>query len=206
MGVRTAIVKQFGEPRGPAGVIVGWVLGHRSSNVRRNCWVVAQLDLDPADRVLEVGFGPGVAIEALTRALPEGRVYGIDHSDVMVRQATRRNRKAVQSGIVHLARASVDNLPPFGAPLDAILAVNSMWFWPEPATRLKELRSLLRSGGRIAITSQPRSKGANAETSRAEARETESALEVAGFTQIRVETLDLEPPVVCVIGLNPGAS
>ena len=97
---RSNIVKQFGQPRGLAGVTVGWVLAHRSSNVRRNRWVVAQLDLRPTDHVLEVGFGPGIAIEAFARALPQGRVYGIDHSDVMVRQATRRNRKAVQSGLV----------------------------------------------------------------------------------------------------------
>jgi ubiquinone/menaquinone biosynthesis C-methylase UbiE len=201
--MRSAIVKQFGEPRGLAGVIVGWVLGHRSSNVQRNRWVVAQLNLCPSDRVLEVGFGPGIAIEAFVRVLPNGHVYGIDHSGVMVRQATRRNRKAVQSGIVELTRASVDELPPLGAPLDAILAVNSMWFWPEPAKQLTELRALLRSGGRIAITSQPRWKGATAETSRADAHDTEAALNAAGFTEMRVETLDLEPPVVCVIGRNP---
>jgi ubiquinone/menaquinone biosynthesis C-methylase UbiE len=203
MGMRSAIVKQFGEPRGFAGVIVGWVLGHRSSNVRRNRWVVTQLDLRLSDRVLEVGFGPGIAIEAFAEALPHGHVYGIDHSEVMVRQATRRNRKAVRSGIVELTRTSVDELPALGQPLDAILAVNSMWFWPEPAKRLNELRSLLRSGGRIAITSQPRWKGATADTSRAQAADTQSALDAAGFTNMRVETLDLEPPVVCVIGLNP---
>jgi len=203
MTVRTAIVKQFGQPRGLAGVFVGWVMAHRSSNVRRNRWVVDQLHLRPSDRVLEVGFGPGIAIEAFARALPSGRVYGIDHSNLMVRQARRRNRKATQSGIAHLTRGSVDNLPTLAAPLDAILAVNSMWFWPEPATRLKELRALLRPGGRIAITSQPRWKGAMADTSRTAARDTESALDAAGFAQMRVETLDLEPPVVCVIGVNP---
>ncbi len=200
--VRAAIVKQFGHPRGIAGVIVGRVMAHRSSNIRRNRWVVAQLDLRPSDSVLEVGFGPGIAIEAFAAALPQGRVYGIDHSEVMFRQAMRRNRHAVRSGIVHLTRASVDDVPRLGAPVDAILAVNSMWFWPQPATRLQELRALLRSGGRIAITTQPRGKGADAEASRSAALDIEAALAGAGFTQTRVETLDLDPPVVCVIGVN----
>jgi hypothetical protein len=78
-----------------------------------------------------------------------------------------------------------------------------MWFWPEPATRLRELRALLRPAGRIAITAQPRWKGATADVSRSEARAIQSAFDAAGFAQMRGEALELEPSVVCVIGVNP---
>jgi ubiquinone/menaquinone biosynthesis C-methylase UbiE len=206
MGMRETIVKQFGHPQGAAGQLVGWLMAHRSSNVRRNQWVVEVLDLEPDARVLEIGFGPGVAVEALARALPGGHVYGIDHSDVMVRQATKRNAATVRAGRVHLVRASVDDLPAFDVAFDAIIAVNNMWFWPDPPTRLKELRTLLRARGRIAIVTQPRSKGATAETSRAAAAGVTRSLEDAGYADVRVETLELDPPVVCVIGVNPAAA
>jgi hypothetical protein len=65
------------------------------------------------------------------------------------------------------------------------------------------LRHLLRRGGRIAVASQPRCPGATAETSRQAAREIEYQLTQAGFTDARVETLDLDPPVVCVIATSP---
>jgi hypothetical protein len=90
-------------------------------------------------------------------------------------------------------------LPAFEEPLDAILAVNSLGFWPEPAQRLVELAALLRPGGRIAIASQPRCPGATSETSAEAAREIQNLLHEAGFAQVRVETLNLNPPVVCVI-------
>jgi cyclopropane fatty-acyl-phospholipid synthase-like methyltransferase len=35
-----------------------------SSNVQRS-WAVSLLDLQPGDRILEVGCGPGVALDAL---------------------------------------------------------------------------------------------------------------------------------------------
>ena len=35
------------------------------------------------------------------------------------------------------------------------------------------------------------------------AREIEGLLQGAGFTQARTETLDLGPPVVCVLAVNP---
>jgi ubiquinone/menaquinone biosynthesis C-methylase UbiE len=199
-----AIVGQFGRPRGTAGSVAGWVMAHRSSNRQRNSWVVSLLDVQPADWVLEIGFGPGLAIAELSRRVSEsGQVSGIDHSEVMLRQATRRNASAVAAGRVSLSLASVDQLPAaLGGPFDAIYAVNSLGFWPAPADRLAELRRLLRPGGRIAIASQPRCPGATASTARSAARDIEALLRQAGFTTARTETLDLDPPVVCVLAVS----
>lgn len=200
-----ALVRQAGHPRGIAGRVIGWFFAHRGSNRQRNRWAVALLDVRPTDRVLEVGFGPGIAIAEFARRVTQGRVHGVDRSAVMVRQASRRNRAAIRAGRVELTHAAVDQLPHFDEPLDVILAVNTLGFWTEPATRLHELRRLLRPGGRIALVSQPRCPGANRDTTVRAARELQDLLAQAGFTQIRVETLDLDPPVACVLAQSPGA-
>ena len=175
------------------------MFAHRPSNRRRNRWVVSLLGVRPADRVLEIGFGPGLAVAALVRA-GAGHVYGADHSGVMLRQASRRNAAAIRAGRVTLINAPVDRLPPaLDGPFDAILAVNSHGFWPAPAERLAELRRRLAPGGRIAIASQPRCPGATADTSRSAADDVENLLRSAGFTQISTQTLPLSPPVVCVL-------
>lgn len=195
------MIEQFHHPRGVGGRVAGWVMAHRGSNRQRNVWVVSLLDVQPAERVLEVGFGPGIAIGELAARATRGRVYGVDHSAVMVERAGRRNRAAAQR--IELIQASVDRLPSFGAPLDAVLAVNSSGFWPDPPARLRELRGLLRPGGRIALASQPRCPGANRDTTTRAAGELQDLLTKAGFTELRVETLDLDPPVACVLGVNP---
>lgn len=198
-----AVVGQFGHPRGAAGKVAGWVMAHRSSNRQRNSWVVSLLDVRPTDRVLEIGFGPGLAIAELSRRIgASGHVYGIDHSDVMLGQAARRNAAAIRAGRVTLTRASVDQLPPaLGGPFDAILAVNSFGFWPAPTERLEQLSGRLTPGGRIAIASQPRCPGATTSTSLNAAHKIDDLLRGASFTQMRTETLD--PPVVCVLAVNP---
>ncbi len=198
------VVGQAHHPRGPAGRVTAWEMAHRPSNRRRSAWVVSLLGVRPADRVLEIGFGPGVAVAELARA-GAGHVYGIDHSAVMVRQASRRNAAAIKAGRVTLVRASVDRLPPaLDGPFDVIIAVNSLAFWPAPAERLAELRRRLAPGGRIAIASQPRSPGATADTSRAAAREIEGLLRDAGYTHLSTDLLPLSPPAACVIAARPG--
>src|SRR5262249_61919292 len=95
---------QFHQPTGAAGHVVGWIMGRRSSNVARNRWAVQLLDVQPTDRVIELGCGPGVAIAALATRATQGLVVGVDHSQVMIRQARRRNTAAVRAGRVRLIR------------------------------------------------------------------------------------------------------
>jgi ubiquinone/menaquinone biosynthesis C-methylase UbiE len=163
--VMKKVVSQFHRPRGIGGRAVGWFMAHRGSNRQRSVWAVSLLDVRPADRVLEIGFGPGVAIQELARGATRGQVCGIDHSGVMVRQATRRNAAAVREGRVDLRLASFEDLPAFDAPFDKILAVNSLQFARDPVDGLRHLRMLLRRGGTIAVVLQPRCPGATAETS-----------------------------------------
>ncbi len=201
-----SVVGQFRNPTGAAGHVVGWIMGHRSSNVRRSRWAVELLDVQPNDRLIELGCGPGVAVAALARRAVRGLVVGVDQSGVMIRQAGRRNAAAIRAGRVRLVNAPVQTLQVTEVPFDAALAVNTVGFWPEPAVRLTEIGRLIRPGGRIALVSHPRCPGATAATSAAAGEELAALLTEAGFGHLRYETLDLDPPVVSVLAekrLNP---
>jgi trans-aconitate methyltransferase len=207
--LRTRLVRQFHHPTGPVGHVVGWVMATRSSNVQRNRWAVDQLDVGPTDRVLEIGFGPGVAIEALAARVTEGVVFGIDHSEVMVKAARRRNARAVEAGRVVLTAAGVDEVAGLDEglqPLDLVLAVNNLGMWPDPPAQLRRISSLLRPGGRIAVGIQPRTPGADAETARRAADEDAALLTGAGFDLLETRRLDLDPPMMLVIGARPDHS
>jgi ubiquinone/menaquinone biosynthesis C-methylase UbiE len=191
---------QFHRPTGVMGHVAGWIMGRRSSNVARNRWAVQLLDVKPTDRVIELGCGPGVALAAIASRAIRGLVVGIDHSQVMIGQARRLNRAAIEAGRVILIHAPVESLSLSDGPFNAALAVNTVGMWPDPTARLRELAALLRPGGRIAVVSQPRCPGATAATSAAAATELSGLLTEAGFENLRTEILDLDPPAACVLG------
>lgn len=195
-------IRQFHNPTGPGGHVVGWIMGRRSSNVQRSRWAVELLDIQPTDRVIELGCGPGVAIAALASQASQGLVVGVDHSEVMIRQASRRNAAAIRAGRVRLIHAPVEHMELIDGPFDVAVAVNTIGFWPEPEVRLREIGQILRTGGRIALVSQPRCPGATAATSAAAAEELEALLREAGFTVVQRETLDLDPPAECVLAVR----
>jgi len=61
MGIATTIYSQFGEPRGVLGRVAGYIMANRPSNIERNDWALSLLEIGAADRILEIGFGPGIA-------------------------------------------------------------------------------------------------------------------------------------------------
>jgi SAM-dependent methyltransferase len=197
--LRRRIVAQAHNPTGLAGRVEGWIFAHRPSNVRRNRWAVELLGVAPSDRVIELGCGPGVAVAAVASLATQGLIVGVDHSAVMIRQAQRRNAAAIKEGRVRLIHAPVEHMQVADGPFDAALAVNTVGMWPEAAIRLREIGRLLRRGGRIALVSQPRCPGATAATSAAAADRLAALLSDAGFEDVRVETLGLDPPAVCVL-------
>lgn len=198
--LRHRVVSQFMHPHGFAGRLVGWEMTLRPSNRQRNRWAVDLLGVEPGDRVLEIGYGPGLAVRELARRAIRGEVVGVDRSREMCRQASRRNAKTIRDGRVRLLVAPVDQLPDLGGPFDKVLAVNNMGMWPDPVARLTELAGLVTKSGRVAIVSQPRCPGATESTTRDAAFEIVAQLESAGFVEPTVHTLDLDPSVACVIG------
>jgi SAM-dependent methyltransferase len=73
--------------------------------------VIEVLNVRPDDKVLEVGFESGDAIQLLLHHIPAGSVAGVDQSQEMVRQAAARNGDALRSRKVDLRYGSVERLP-----------------------------------------------------------------------------------------------
>jgi SAM-dependent methyltransferase len=90
--LRPLLRAQFGQPSGVVGQIVGQILAHAKSNTERTLWTLSLLDIRPGDRMLEIGCGPGVALEIASQMASTGIVVGVDHSEVMVRQAASEMR------------------------------------------------------------------------------------------------------------------
>lgn len=120
------------------------------ANYRHAVWTIRLLDVQPTDRVLEVGFGPGMAIQLLAGSTQQ--VCGVDPSAEMLRQATQRNAPAIADARVNLRQASADHLPFGERSFEKALAINSMQVWPDVLAGLREMRRVLRPGGSLALT------------------------------------------------------
>lgn len=145
--VERIMMKTFGKPEG----LLGRIGGHILAMDKREpiAWFIDLLNVWSHERVLEVGFGPGVSIAALSAKA--AHVAGVDISDVMLEQARARNAQAIAAGRVELHQGSADRLPFADNSFDKALSINSIPIWPDPAAGLREIYRVLKPRGRLAL-------------------------------------------------------
>jgi ubiquinone/menaquinone biosynthesis C-methylase UbiE len=124
-------------------------------NQKCAAWVISLLEIQPHEGILEVGFGPGVGIELLARLAPAGYVAGVDPSQEMVDQASARNANTRERGHVDLRYGAVESLPFEDNTFDKALAINSMQVWTDAVAGLREIRRVMKAGGKVALGFTP---------------------------------------------------
>lgn len=148
-----------GQYRQPSGLVGRWIGGKMARQHRpENLWTVNLLDVQPSDHVLEIGFGPGIAVEALARRAANGLVAGVDFSPTMVAAASQRNAAAIRDGRVDLRCGDAAHLPFSDAAFDKAYSIHSIYFWPTPSLALSEIYRVLKSQGTLILTVLPKEK------------------------------------------------
>lgn len=142
-------VDPFAAPRGWLGRLAGWWMAH--ANRPLAAWAVAGLALQPVDRVLDIGSGPGVGLALAARRLARGLAVGVDPSADMHRQASRRNRKGLREGRAGLVQARASALPFADGGFHKVMSVNTIQLWPEPVSDLEEVRRVMVPGARLVV-------------------------------------------------------
>jgi SAM-dependent methyltransferase len=138
---------QLRRPSGLFGRITGRLMG--VANAKPNAVALAALDLRNGESVIELGCGPGRALQAVLRDPHLKQAIGLDWSPVMLAQAAWRNRAALDAGRLKLVRGDFANLPFDDANADAVLAVNVVYFMS--VASVAEARRVLRPGGRLVL-------------------------------------------------------
>lgn len=148
-----AIGRQLRNPSGFGGRLIARLMP--VANRRSNRIAIRALDCSPDNTILDLGCGSGTAVRLLAAMAGQGLILGLDRSETVLAQASRRNRHAVRQGRVHLLRGRIDALPWRDNSIDKILAVHVVYFAGEAG--VCEARRVLRPGGRIVIVATDQS-------------------------------------------------
>jgi ubiquinone/menaquinone biosynthesis C-methylase UbiE len=105
----------------------------------------------PGEQVLDVACGTGlVSFEAARAVSASGHVLGIDLSDRMVSVAERRARETKLSNC-SFSRMDAETLALPDARFDVVLCALGLMYMPNPERALREMRRVLRPGGRVSL-------------------------------------------------------
>ena len=106
-----------------------------------------RLEIEPGERILDLGCGTGVLIQHLLQIAPKIQIIGIDYSAEMLEIAKQKLPESVE-----LKVGSADNLPFPSNYFDVVVSTSAFHFFRDPSQALQEAKRVLKPNGRLVIT------------------------------------------------------
>jgi arsenite methyltransferase len=154
MGLRDrmlgGLAAQLGRPTGLRGRLVALMLN------RNNRGTILEasdaLALQPGAVAADLGFGGGVGLALLLeRVGPKGQVHGVDLSPTMVNRASRKFKRDVAGGRLHLHAGSITELPLEDGSIHGAITINTIYFISELDRVFSEVARVLARSGRVVV-------------------------------------------------------
>lgn len=188
--MKEIFTNQFKNPTGVLGKLAGKIMAYENEELYD--WTFNQLSITPNDTLLEVGFGPGEGMHMLFDKYPTIQIDGVDPSEEMVKNASKRNQEHLDRNQLRLFNGTVLEIP---NPMvyDNIFSVNSYPLWDNQEACIQKIHSLLKENGQVTITVQPRQEEANEEQAHEYAEEIKEVLTKTGFKSVKVQTKPMKP-------------
>lgn len=207
-----ADITELGNPAKPQGEAGRQMLERMNdSHYQVSGWAMDKMDLPEAEAILDIGCGSGLTLSRMAEAAPGAHLTGIDYSEVSVELARETNRQLIDEGRMDVTEASVSDMPFEDGSFDRIITVESFYFWPEPEEDLKEVRRVLKDGGRFFLVMDIFENGKLPEHARDNIErydlfvptieEFHRLFEAAGFSETSIRTISGKD-WICVEGIR----
>ena len=144
-----------GNPRRPEGEAGRAMLARMNeSHAKLVAWGLAHVDFAPHDTVLDIGCGGGNTLARMAERVTEGHLVGIDYAETSVEASRAFNIGLIEAGRMEILHGSVEHLPFADGHFDAVVTVESFYFWPSPEESLKEVARVIRRGGTFLLLAE----------------------------------------------------
>ena len=178
---------QFKKPSGLFGIFTSNIM--IKGNLSRYSLLIKDLDIQPLDKILEIGYGPGVGIELIAEACNSCTIHGIDFSKLMYKRATKRNKKHIESNKVLLKYGDILDNQTDKDNYDKIFCLNVVYFWDDLQKPFKKIVSLLKNSGAFYIYMATKEmlmekKAPDGVFNKYSIEQIEEALRLAGFNDV----------------------
>ena len=160
--------------------------------------LISRMEIKSNSNILDIGCGGGTLLKMLSKKT-SGRVTGVDYSPHMVKAAQRRNKKKIAMGSMTVVQASVSKLPIEDGTIDKAVVFETIQFWPDIPSDLKEVHRVLISSGALYIANRfpkPGSRWYDWVQLKSE-NDYKSVLKDAGFTRVSTD-LDMMNNMIVV--------
>jgi ubiquinone/menaquinone biosynthesis C-methylase UbiE len=174
-------------------------------------WALSKVNIKEDYAVLDVGCGGGKTLGRLAKLVPKGKVFGIDHSADMVKFSKEINAKLVSQKRVEIIEEPVEKMSFEDDFFDLITACETYYFWSKLPDALKEIKRVLKPGGKLLLVNElmhgitPAKTVEETHVKLFPLEEIRNVMRSVGFADVQVFTKP-DTPWNAVLAQKPGSS
>jgi SAM-dependent methyltransferase len=142
---RNFIARQFKRPSGWFGNFSSKIMIKGNRNKYET--LIKEMDIQPYEKLLEIGYGPGLGIQMILELCESCIIHGVDFSKLMYTKANKLNKSNNDKGKVQLLYGDFLNIPIAKNQYDKIFCLNVIYFWDKLNKPFEKTLSLLKTGG-----------------------------------------------------------
>jgi ubiquinone/menaquinone biosynthesis C-methylase UbiE len=135
----------FGNPNGIGGKITTKIMNIMNKNQYKA--IFNNINLEPNNNVLDIGFGNGYLINKLFKKNIPINIYGIEISNNMLNNVSQKNRQIIEEGKLKLFLEDISKTSFEENIFDKIYTVNTIYFWNELEKSFSEIKRILKPKG-----------------------------------------------------------
>jgi len=135
----------FGNPNGIGGKLSTKIMNIMNQNQYK--FILENINLEPNNTVLDIGFGNGYLIKKLFKKNIQINICGIEISNDMLKYVMKKNRKNIEKGKLKLSLENISKTSFEENTFDKIYTVNTIYFWDELEKIFSEIKRILKPNG-----------------------------------------------------------
>lgn len=144
------IESQLSFPNGENGIRVANMMNE--TNIGMTLSTIKSLNIKSNNIVLEIGHGNCAHLFETLKQAKNIQFFGCEISKTMQEEAIRVNKNLSQQNSIDFQLYNGENIPFQDANFDRIMTVNTIYFWKETTTFLKEIHRVLKPKGVFVLT------------------------------------------------------
>ena len=144
------IAKQFRKPSGLLGRIISKIM--EEHNIYLYDFILEEINkINNFEKILEIGYGPGLGINKLLSQNNKVTFNGIDFSKLMYKRATRLNKYYISKNKLNLIYGDLKEYDFDEQKYKVIFGINIVYFWNSLNEYFKKIYKLLKKNGLLIL-------------------------------------------------------
>ena len=144
------LAKQLSHPEGFLGGRILRLLNKKNSIIIKE--TLKLITINDETKFLDIGYGGGLSFELIEANNAAPKMFGLELSEKATTFAAKKFKNQIEAGSLTLKQGNVTAIPFKDESFNAIISINTVYFWDDVEAAMREIKRVLKPDGTFVLS------------------------------------------------------